>query len=267
MAEPKSYIEKVEADLVSKEQKVEEKTKGAEKAKYIFIGILLGLWLIGLLILTGARYIPNRKYANAVKELENENFKEAALAFEKADGFGSSEYYLETIYSQFPQYKFINAEIGEMVTYGVYSQEQNVAPIEWYVIAKDGNRVLLMSKHIIDAQPYSGDVLLPVWLEESFRKNAFDEKENLAISEVLILSRQQIDSYVNGKDFAKCEPTTFARSRGYSTNYAGNYMWWTSESSSGGKHFVASPYGYVGRDVSDDTRTNGVRPAIWVSFE
>lgn len=267
MAEPKTYIEKIEADLAAKEHKVEQKNIKAEKTQYILVGILLGLWFVGLIVLAGFRYIPNWQYVNAVEKLENGNFKEAALAFEKLDGLGSSEYYLETIYAQFPQYKFINAEIGELVTYGTYNQEENVAPIEWYIIAKEANRALLMSRHIIDAQPYSGDVELQMWLEKTFRKTAFGDKEDLAVSEILILSRQQVNSYVSGKDFAKCEPTTFARSRGYSTNYAGNYMWWISESSSGGKHFVASQSGYLGRDVSDDTKTNGVRPAIWVSFE
>lgn len=267
MAEPKSYLEKIEADLVLQEQKTEKKHKEAEKAKYIAVGVLLGLWLVGLLVLTGFRYIPNVQYIKAVKMLENESFKEAVLAFEKLNGLGSSEYYLETIYAQFPQYKLINAKEGEMVTYGMYNQEQNVAPIEWYIIVKEENRALLISRHIIDAQPYSGEVGLQTWLEKNFRINAFSDNENKTVSEILILNREQIDSYVTGKEFAKCEPTTFARSRGYGTNYAGNYMWWISESSSGGRHFVASQYGYVGRDVSDDTNINGVRPAIWISFE
>lgn len=267
MAEPKSYLEKVEADLIAKEQKVEEQNKGAEKVKFILVGVLLGLWFVGLLVLTGFRYIPNGQYVKAIQQLENGNFKEAALAFEKLDGRGSSEYYLDIIYAQHPQYKLINATVGEMVNFGMYNQEQNIAPIEWFVIAKDANKALLVSKHIIDAQPYSGTVSLPIWLEETFRKSAFNDKESLGVTEVLLLSREQIDTYLKGQEFAKCEPTTFARSRGYSTNYASNYMWWTSESSSGGKHFVASQSGYLGRDVADDTKTNGVRPAIWVSFE
>lgn len=267
MSEPKSFIEKVEADLEVKEQKAVEKNKGVEKAKYILVGVLLGLWLIGLLVLTGLRYIPNLQYVEAVKDLDNGNFREAVVTFEKMDGYGSSEYYLEMIYSQLPQYKLINAEIGELVTYGMYNQEQNVAPIEWYVITKEGNKALLMSKHIIDAQPYSGAVSLPTWLEETFRINAFSDKESLAVSEILILDRAQIDTYVSGKEFDACVPTSFALSRGYWANYAGDYMWWTSEASSTGKHFVAFPGGYVGRHVSEDSDMNGVRPAIWVSFE
>lgn len=267
MADPKSYIEKVEADLIDKEQKADEKSKQAEKIKYILIGVLLGVWLIGLLVLTGFRYIPNRQYVSAIKEFENGNLKEAASAFEKMDGLGSSEYYLEKIYLQFPQYKLINAEVGEMVSYGMYNQEQNVAPIEWYVIAKEGNKVLLLSKHIIDAQPYSGEMSLPTWLEETFKKSAFSDNESIAVSEIVILNKSQIATYVEGKPFAACVPTSFAISRGYWASYSGEYMWWTGETSSSKKHFVAYPSGSVGQRVSDDSEMNGVRPAIWVSFE
>jgi hypothetical protein len=266
MSEPKSYIEKVEADLAIKEEKAYEKGKGAEKAKYIFVGILLGLWLVGLLVLTGYRYIPNMQYAEAVKALENGDFRDAAIAFEKLEGHGSSEYYLETIYSQLPQYKLINAEVGDLVTFGMYNQESNVAPIELYVIAKEGNKVMLTTKHIIDAQPYSGSVTLPEWLEKTFRKDAFADNESIAISEIFVLSRQQVDTYIEGKDFAACEPTSFARSRGLRTNYADNYMWWISEAS-GSRHFVANQHGYVGRDVAEDDDVNGVRPGMWVSIE
>lgn len=266
MAEPKSYLEKVEADLAIKEEKVSEKNKGAEKAKYIFVGVLLGLWFVGLLVLSGMRYIPNWQYAKAVESFENESYREAVIAFEKMEGRGSSEYYLDQIFSQFPQYKFINAEVGDLITLGTYQQEASGEPIEWYVINKVDNKVLLISKHIIDAQPYSGDVSLPVWLEGTFRDTAFNEQESAAVSEVVVLTRSQIDTYVEGKDFAGCEPTSFAKSRGYSKNYADNYMWWIDEAS-GDRHFVANQHGYVGRDVADDTDNNGVRPGIWVSIE
>ena len=56
----------------------------------------------------------------AFTALENGDFRDAAIAFEKLEGHGSSEYYLETIYSQLPQYKLINAEVGDLVTFGYF---------------------------------------------------------------------------------------------------------------------------------------------------
>lgn len=268
MSEPKSVIEKVEADLAVKEEKEDRKRKNTEKAKYVLFGVLLGLWFVGLLAFAGFRYVQNSMYVGAVKNLEDEKYKEAVATFEKLGNYGSTEYYLEKIYAQLPQYKLMNAKIGESVTYGMYIQEQSIAPIEWNIIDQQDGKVLLLSRHILDAQPYSGEVSLQTWLTDTFSKTAFNNQESAAISEILILNKNQIDTYLEEKEYAQCEPTSYATDNGLFSNYASEYSWWVNEESfSSGKHYVASLYGYVGANVSDDSNKNGVRPAIWVSFE
>ena len=267
MSEPKSLIEKVEADLAVEEEKVEQRNKWIEKAKYVAVGVVLGLCFIWLLVLTGQRYIPIQQYTKALQMMEAGDYKNAAQALDKLDGYGSSEYQLETIYTQFPQYKVINAKPDEMITYGTYDNGNNIAPLEWYVVRKDGNKVLLLSKDIVDAQPYSGTVDLPTWLEQTFKKTAFNDKEAAAVAEVFILNKDQVNTYLLDKEYAACVPTPFAISRGYWKNYSDDYMWWTSESSSSGKHYLAYPGGSVGIQVSADNEMNGVRPAIWITVE
>lgn len=267
MAEAKSLIDKVEAELAIKEQKLDENNKRMEKVKYALIGICLGLCVVLLLVLTGMRYIPKEQYRKALQTLEAGDYKGAAVALEKLDGYGSSEYHLETIYEQFPQYRLLGAKVGDMVTYGMYNRDKNIVPIKWYVIDKKENKALLISEDILDAQPYSGTVALSDWLDGAFRLAAFNAKESSAVTEIFLLSSEQVETYLKGKDYAACTPTTFALSRGYWSNYTGSYMWWTSDASSSGKHFLAYPGGYVGRQVDDDTDMNGIRPAVWVSFE
>lgn len=267
MSEPKSLIEKVEADLAAQEKKDVEKSKSKEKVKYILIGVALGLYFIGLLVLTGLRYIPKFQYERALQMIEDGNCKEAVITLGKLDGYASSEYYLETVYAQYPQYRLVNAEVGQLVCYGMYNQEKNVAPIEWLVLAKESDRVLLLSRHILDAQPYSGTVELPAWLESTFRTTAFNEKESAAVSEVFLLNRAQIEQYLSGKGYESSKPTTFARSRGSWTDYTGSHNWWSGEQSFGGRHFIVSGGGYIGRQVNSDDEMDGVRPAVWVSLK
>ena len=263
MAETRSFIDKVEENLAVQEQQQVQQNNSKEKVKYILVGIALCLSLIGVLAAMLGRNIPKGKYLQAIEAYEAGNYASAAKTFEKLNDYESSEYYLDTIYTQYPHYRFLNAKEGDMVIYGSYVLENTVANIEWYVLEKTNDSILLISRHILDAQPYTG---IEQWLDETFRNTAFTGEQSENVTEIFLLDRAQFTRYLEGKEYAACQPTTFAKNRGYWTNYAGNHMWWSSESSSSGKHFVASPYGSLGRNVDEDSGMNGIRPTIRISL-
>ena len=78
---------------------------------------------------------------------------------------------------------------GDTVTFGKYEQDNNKSngkeDIEWIVLARDGNKLLLISKMALDQQPYNEkneDVTwetcsLRKWLNESFYESAFDGED------------------------------------------------------------------------------------------
>ncbi len=85
-------------------------------------------------------------------------------------------------------------EVGEYVTFGTYPQTaagNDSTPIEWLVLEVDekGNKVLLLSRYGLDAQPYNTsdtDVTwetctLRKWLNSTFMNKAFTETEQGAI--------------------------------------------------------------------------------------
>ena len=82
--------------------------------------------------------------------------------------------------------------VGNYVTFGEYPQTtagEDMTPIEWLVLARDGNKALLISRYGLDAQPYNKDYTsvtwetctLRTWLNSTFYNKAFSSAEQAAI--------------------------------------------------------------------------------------
>ena len=82
--------------------------------------------------------------------------------------------------------------VGNYVTFGTYPQTKagnDATPIEWLVLARDGNKALLISRYGLDAQPYNKDYTsvtwetctLRTWLNSTFYNKAFSSAEQAAI--------------------------------------------------------------------------------------
>ncbi len=82
--------------------------------------------------------------------------------------------------------------VGNYVTFGTYPQTKagnDATPIEWLVLARDGNKALLISRYALDAQPYNKDYTsvtwetctLRTWLNGTFYNKAFSSAEQAAI--------------------------------------------------------------------------------------
>ena len=82
--------------------------------------------------------------------------------------------------------------VGNYVTFGEYPQTtagEDMTPIEWLVLARNGNKALLISRYGLDAQPYNTDYTsvtwetctLRTWLNSTFYNKAFSSAEQAAI--------------------------------------------------------------------------------------
>lgn len=87
--------------------------------------------------------------------------------------------------------------VGSYVAFGVYPQTKagtDSTPIEWMVLAKEGNRVLLLSRYGLDAKGYHSDegsvtwetCSLRNWLNTAFINRAFsgEEQEGILLTDV-----------------------------------------------------------------------------------
>ena len=83
--------------------------------------------------------------------------------------------------------------VGNYVTFGTYPQTKagnDKTPIEWLVLARDGNKALLISRYALDAKPYNTSYYtnvtwetctLRTWLNGTFYNKAFSSAEQAAI--------------------------------------------------------------------------------------
>lgn len=85
---------------------------------------------------------------------------------------------------------------GSYITFGTYEQDNNKKngqePIEWLVLENDGESLFVLSKYVLDGQPYSTaldqtpitweNCYLRTWLNSSFLATAFIEGEQARIN-------------------------------------------------------------------------------------
>jgi len=82
-----------------------------------------------------------------------------------------------------------DAQAGDMVIFGTYEQDNvtsnGAEAIEWYVLDRKGDELLLLSKYCLDAQPYNVEYsflsweacTLRSWLNNEFYNTAFNSEE------------------------------------------------------------------------------------------
>ena len=94
--------------------------------------------------------------------------------------------------------KIKQLEAGDIIVYGSYEQDgdknNGSEPIEWEVLDVDDNRALLVSRYVLDCQPYNdyyGSITwkycsLRKWLNSKFLKTAFTAEERVRIPTVVL---------------------------------------------------------------------------------
>lgn len=184
---------------------------------------------------------------------------------------------------------------------GRYEQDQDTAggpePIEWLVLERRGSQALLVSLYGLDVQPYYNDWVettwekctLRTWLQTSFLKTAFSERERQAIlttavsaeegysgwstegggstrDRVFLLSDREAFSLFASDAERACSATPYARAQGAKTDAEGRCWWWLR--SPGMQQDNAAYIGFDGSRRSHYVLNTSicVRPAMWVDL-
>ena len=188
--------------------------------------------------------------------------------------------------------------VGQTIKFGHYPQKaegNDNSLVEWLVIARDGDKALILSKYVLDHQPFSTNssckwekCSLRKWLNGTFLQAAFTKDEQKAILITLVdnseKSRYGVDGgkdtkdrifLLNSKELGyvewddrKSSPTEYAKSQGSRGTFGGACVdWWLrcpgyqdsrgSTVDSGGGH----------DDYLPIWSEEGVRPALWIDIE
>jgi hypothetical protein len=192
------------------------------------------------------------------------------------------------------------------VTFGTYPQTTDGGdrtPIEWMVLAEEGDRKLLISRYALDCKIFNSftritwpDCSLREWLNETFLYDAFSSSERQMIvksvidgsvdgvedttDSVFLLSYDECLKYFSDNIERMCAPTDYAIKQGvysapsseieHQIDGRGACRWWIRTT------YTPLPvYGlrvFFDGSVSNgggiyvDEGGIGVRPAIWVKF-
>ncbi len=194
------------------------------------------------------------------------------------------------------------AEIGSHVLFGSYEQDNDTSngkeDIEWIVLAREGDHILVISKYALDCQKYNNSFdtvtwetcSLRKWLNETFLNTAFSSEErgkisvvtvsadkntsystnlgNATTDQVFLLSITEANNYFSSDSARTCQGTTYCYAKGAYMADNGNCWWWL-RSPGQFSHYAAFVHyvGYVRYDgYFDSSDDYAVRPALWIDI-
>ncbi len=242
--------------------------------------------------------IAESKYNRAVALIDS---GDVDGAYQLLDGlyWKDSEAKITEIETAYPVYKFKYAVAGDMVTFGTYEQDNRTnngkENIEWIVLAKEHDKVLIISKYALDYQPYHSDHLavtwetssLRKWLNETFVSSAFSSDEqgmierttvsadknpsydtpagNSTTDKVFLLSITEVDKYLGTSKAARqCQETKYANAQ--NIFHVSGYWWLRTPGSGSARAARVDADGSFYNDASV-TYKSYIRPALWISLE
>ena len=181
---------------------------------------------------------------------------------------------------------FKNTKVGDIVKFGNYPQTANDQnqPIEWQVLSKENNKMLVISKYGLDTKRFDSssnnwaNSEIRKWLNNEFYNKAFTDQEKKSIKSsnlsdvgttdnVFLLSEEEAEKYFANDEKRKCKVTDYAMKNG--AWVAGNdySVWW-----------LRSPYSncisivclvdFNGCSLFSSVHFGDflVRPALWINL-
>lgn len=240
--------------------------------------------------------IESSKYDRAVKCIDSGDYQAAYILLNGLEYKDSVEK-LQNI----RQTLLAKAAPGDTVYFGTYAGVN----IEWLILTKKDNKLLLISEKGLAIKKYNDKFTTDVTWEncdlrnwsEVFSTTAFSTNEQMMIQptsldegttdKVFVLSVSEFNEYFSGKESSKCVPTVYAKSNGALDGIDDTNCWWWLRTPSGYKSRIAcvNNFGSIeprGAEMYSDSGIslgNGdgviyeryknicVRPAMWISVK
>lgn len=181
---------------------------------------------------------------------------------------------------------------GDILKFGVYEQDNRsgngMEEIEWIVLEKQDDKILVISRYALDSQRYHveyvpvdwQDCTVRVWLNTTFCNAAFTAEEQARIldttdpttsatDKVFLLSLEELNKYFYSNNDRICVSTAYARAQNAYVGENGG-SWWLLRTVGQNYKWVMSVNcnGSIDYDGGEVNATEGtIRPAIWLSLE
>jgi len=203
--------------------------------------------------------------------------------------------------------QIVNTRVGYSFTLGSYEQdndqENGTESIRWLVLCKTDDRVLAVSRYVLDSRLFDEeskavsweDCDLRAWLNGYFFETAFSTDEQALIlttlvsadnnpeystdpgevteDKVFLLSIPEVRQYFPDDESRICKPTAYAKARSDYTYPDPNTCCWWLRTPGIGPSCAARVYSFGSFDymgsIANCTNTvvrPGVRPAVWIDL-
>lgn len=174
-------------------------------------------------------------YQNAKQQYNNRNYSEAAILFESIEGYKDAEKWKLKA-------QILPTKKGDKLYFGHFEQDDKTSdpePIQWIVLARTGNKRLLISRYILATLPFDkghkvydndADIAessrvaaswekssLRKWLNNTFLNTAFDQVERDCI--IKTSNTNEGNTYFNIKGGNKTSDRIFLLSISEATKY------------------------------------------------
>ena len=237
--------------------------------------------------------IQSNKYDRAIKLMDSGDYQLAYILLNGLEYKDSAEK-LQSI----KPLLLAKANPGDTVFFGEYEQDKDISSgkedIAWLVLAKENNKIFVVSEKALDCQPYNIDQYANVtwetctlrkWLNTDFINSAFSSDEKAKIStvtvsadknpkygtdpgnatqdQVFLLSIAEANKFFDYDNIRTCRLTDYAAAK-----TSTGWYWWLR--SPGDYHGLAAYVNFDG-SVSNNgyivsNSSVAVRPAMWVSI-
>ena len=199
------------------EREENRKKEERKRKKRIKRNIALGLAAIAVLCIyvwADSVYIPADRYKKAMNWINEGEYVKAYDQLMSLENYKDSQQKAEEISDRYNVQKLENLQdvpVKDSILFGSYEQDNDTSDgkekIEWIILKKEKNKVLVLSKSVLDCQYYNlyqtsciwEGCSLRKWLNTTFLNTAFDEKEKERI-QVTSVSTEDSFGYLFKKD-------------------------------------------------------------------
>ena len=250
--------------------------------------------------------IKDQEYDAALALYTAGDYLLAYPALIELNGYRDSTEKAKSIYREYKISEFRNAKVRDYVLFGTYEQDNKTTngneDIEWQILAKENNRVLIISRYALDCQRYDNsntlysgvfvtweNSSLRQWLNSTFIDIAFNSTEqemilnsnviadknpeyqtdagNDTVDKVFLLSITEANKYFTDRS-RKIEPTNYVKQKYlYSSFNNDGCQWWLR--TSGHNNECAAYVSTNGRvnysGLQVDNSNTMIRPVLWIN--
>lgn len=286
--------------LKAKQEEEEAKIAAEKKKKKNVIIALINLVITAIVIAVLVYYViavvPENNYNKALEHLNSGDIASAYDIFQDLNNYKDSKERVKKIKEENPYIMLETAAIGKTIEFGQYEQDNDSnngkEPVEWIVLDKQGDEILLISEYCLDYHSYGytttwENCSLRKWLNSDFLTAAFSEEDreyilkktiiddndyddyNATTDTVFLLNVDETEKYFDSNSDRKASATAYASSQCDSTlNTEDGAEWWLRTLTDYDSIVTIKKDGHISLYGEETYAVDvAVRPAIWVSLK